>query len=68
MVDEFDKTLKDEGQPSRLSLALGARSITAKRTCRGSKRRWLTLADVQQFHDTHYRPDDMIIVMIAPES
>ena len=68
VVDEINNSLKDEkGNLSRLSLSALAHVIYYGETHvpleAGVAR--LTVADVQQFHDTHYRPDDMIIVMIG---
>jgi predicted Zn-dependent peptidase len=68
VVDEFANSLKDEkGNLSRLSLSALAHVIYYGEThvpMEASVPK-LTLADVKQFHDSHYRPDDMIIVMIG---
>jgi zinc protease len=68
VVDEFDKSLKDEkGNLSRLSLSALAHVVYYGETNVPMEAAVgkLTIDDVKQFHDSHYRPDDMILVMIG---
>jgi predicted Zn-dependent peptidase len=68
VVEEFDKSLKDaKGNLSRLSLGALSHVIYYGETNvpmeAGVAK--LTLADVNQFHQSHYRPDDMVLVLIG---
>jgi len=68
VVAEFDRSLKDpKGTLTKLSLGALAQIIYYGQThvpmiADVAK---LTLADVHQFHDTYYRPDDMVLVLIG---
>jgi len=68
VVSEFDKSLKDEkGNLTRVSLGALSQIIYYGQTNipmeAGVAK--LTLEDVHHFHDTHYRPDDMVLVLIG---
>lgn len=68
VVAEFDKSLKDEkGNLTRVSLGALSQIIYYGQTDipmeAGVAK--LTLDDVHRFHDTHYRPDDMVLVLIG---
>jgi predicted Zn-dependent peptidase len=68
VVAEFDKSLQDpKGTLTRLSLGALSQIIYYGQTqipMEASVAR-MTLADVKQFHDEHYRPDDMVLVLIG---
>lgn len=68
VVGEFDKSLKDpKATLTRVSLGALSQIIYYGQTqipmVAGVSK--LTLADVKQFHDEHYRPDDMVLVLIG---
>jgi predicted Zn-dependent peptidase len=68
VTDEFDRSLESRGgNLSRVSMGAlthivyyGERHVPM---IAGLKK--LTLEDVHRFHDTHYRPDDMVLVLIG---
>jgi len=68
VVSEFDKTLSDpKGTLTRLALMALAQVAYYNQThvpiSAGVAK--LTLDDVKRFHDTYYRPDDMVLVMVG---
>jgi len=68
VVGEFDKAIKEgKGNIARVSLgALTQVAYYGQTTIpMESGVNKLTLDDVHKFHDTHYRPDDMVLVLIG---
>jgi len=68
VVGEFDKVIKErKGNLARVSLGALAQVVYYGQTSipMESNVARLTLDDVHKFHDTHYRPDDMVLVLIG---
>ena len=68
VVGEFEKVVKEgKGNIARVSLGALAQVAYYGQTTipMESGVNKLTLDDVHKFHDTHYRPDDMVLVLIG---